>query len=167
MLRGYVRFGNSGIQRVRAGDDLEDLLRDLGLAGSVHRQGQGVDEFAGALRGAPHRGHPRPLLGGGGLEERAVELRLDVDRQQPFEDLLRLRLVDEVAEQRLAPLLLLTALEVNERRESMQRLRIGVFVGALIAATTLVATGSAGIAKRAAARAARCRTFYARGASVE
>ena len=65
----------------------------------------------GVLRGVPHRGHPRPLLRGGRLEQRAVQLGLDVDRQQPLEDLLRLGLVDEVAEERLPPLGLLARLE--------------------------------------------------------
>src|ERR671937_2566641 len=90
----------SGVERVRAGDHLEDLLGDLRLAGAVHRQRQRVDQLARALRGAPHRGHPRPLLRGRGLEERAVELRLEVYGQEAGQDLLRLGLVDEVAPER-------------------------------------------------------------------
>ena len=39
----------------------------------------------------------RALLGGRGLEQRAVDLRLEVDGQEPREDLLRFGLVDEVA----------------------------------------------------------------------
>src|SRR5438128_2169651 len=95
------------IQGVRSGDDLEDLLRDLRLPRAVHLERQRVDELAGALRRASHRRHARALLGGRRLEQRAVELRLEVDREQAGEDLLRLGLVDEVAPKRTLLALLL------------------------------------------------------------
>ena len=60
-----------------------------------------VDQLAGVLRRVSHRGHPGALLGRGRLEQRPVELRLEVDREQPLEDLLGLRLEDEVAAQRV------------------------------------------------------------------
>src|SRR6266576_5396696 len=62
---------------VRAGDDLEDLLRDLGLAGAVQREREVVDQLTGVLRGVPHRGHLRGEERGRRLEQRAVDLRLE------------------------------------------------------------------------------------------
>src|SRR4051812_42953015 len=93
---GVVLPGRLLRERVRARDDLEDLLRDLRLAGAVHRQRQRVDQLSRGLRRIAHRGHPGPLLGRGRLEQRAVDLRLDVDRKQPPEDVARLRLEEEV-----------------------------------------------------------------------
>src|SRR5437870_5613867 len=75
-------------ERVGARDDFQDLLRDLGLARPVHREGQRVDQLARVLRGVPHRRHTRALLGRGRLEQGPVQLRLDVNREQPDEDLL-------------------------------------------------------------------------------
>src|SRR5262245_9183348 len=105
-----LRSGRLG-QRLGARDDLEDLLRDLRLARTVHAQRERVDELARILGGVPHRGHPRALLGGGGLEERPIYLRLDVDREQPLHDLLGLGLEDEVATERVRRALLLVRLE--------------------------------------------------------
>src|SRR5512132_680004 len=104
--RSWKRFrfeaaSRSRGERVCAGHDLQDLLRDLGLAGAVHRQGQAVDQLPGILRRVSHRGHSGALLGGCRLEQRPEELGLDVDGQQALEDLLGLRLVDEVAGERL------------------------------------------------------------------
>src|SRR6187402_3154041 len=84
-------------QRLRAADHFQDLLRDLGLAGAVHLQREAVDQLARVLRRVPHRGHPRSLLRRGRLEQCAIDLRLDVHRQQPLHDLLGLGLEDEVA----------------------------------------------------------------------
>src|SRR5262249_821489 len=101
-LPGYRRIDASarfwlGRQGVGAGDNLQDFLRDFRLAGVVHGQGQVGDQLAGVLRGAAPRGRAGTLLRGRGLEQGPVELRLDVDGQEPFEDLLRFGLVDEVA----------------------------------------------------------------------
>src|SRR6476659_3146442 len=82
---------------VRPADDFEDLLGDFGLPGPVHGQGQVVDQLPGVLRGVPHRRHPGAVLGGGRFQQGAVQLGLYVHREQPLEDLLRLRLEDEVA----------------------------------------------------------------------
>src|SRR5580765_1544960 len=98
-------------ERVSAGDDFEDLLRDLGLTCAVHREREVVDQLAGRLRGVAHRRHARALLGRGGLEQRAVDLRLEVDRQQPLEDLLRLGLEDEVADEPVVVALVVGGLE--------------------------------------------------------
>src|SRR5580765_4649016 len=82
---------------VRPADDFEDLLGDFGLPGPVHGQGQVVNQLPGVLRGVPHRRHPGAVLGGGRFQQGAVQLGLYVHREQPLEDLLRLRLEDEVA----------------------------------------------------------------------
>src|SRR6476659_1976069 len=110
-------------QRFRAGDDLEDLLRDLRLARAVHAQRQRVDDLAGVLRCVPHRRHARALLRRRGLEQRAVDLRLDVDREQPLEDLLRLRLEDEVAAERVVRALLVLRRQhlCRDRKEILLR----------------------------------------------
>src|SRR6202007_103914 len=44
-----------------AGHDLQDLLRDLGLAGAVHLERELGDEFFGVVRGAAHGGHLRAV----------------------------------------------------------------------------------------------------------
>src|SRR5215210_1789680 len=49
-------------RRLRAGDDLHDLLGDLGLALAVGLHGQVVEHLVGVLRGVAHRGHARPVL---------------------------------------------------------------------------------------------------------
>src|SRR5918911_4868297 len=59
-LRQGWRAGGGGAsplrrQRIGAGYYLEDLLGDLGLAGSVHPQGQAADQVAGVARGVSHR----------------------------------------------------------------------------------------------------------------
>jgi hypothetical protein len=66
------------------------------------------------------------VLGGGGLEERAVDRCLEVDGQQAAEDLLRLGLVDEVALERdLVSALLLVLVEERPRdREDVLHLDV-------------------------------------------
>ena len=59
-----------------------------------------IDHVRRVLRRRFHRRHARALFGGGRLEQDAVELKLDVLRQQVVEDLLRARLV-EVVDRRL------------------------------------------------------------------
>ena len=59
LKRGEVRVCSSARERVRAGDDLEDLLRDLRLARAVHRERETVDQLAGVLRRVAHRRHLR------------------------------------------------------------------------------------------------------------
>src|SRR5207244_13609180 len=46
-----------GRQGVGARDHLENLLGDLGLAGSVHAESEAVDQLLRVLRGVAHRGH--------------------------------------------------------------------------------------------------------------
>src|SRR3954462_12511498 len=92
----FVRALGLAGEGVRPTDDFEDLLGDFSLPGPVHCQGQVVDQLPGVLRGVTHRRHPGAVLGGGRLEQGAVDLGLDIHREQPLQDLLRLRLEDEV-----------------------------------------------------------------------
>lgn len=62
---GRSRGGLPVLERVRAGNDLEDLLGDLGLAGPVHVERKSVDQLLGVLRGVAHRGHAGAELRGG------------------------------------------------------------------------------------------------------
>ena len=78
-------------ERLGAGDDFHDLLRDVRLALAVHLQGVRLDELARVLGGVAHRGHARAVLGRGRLEQRAEDRDLDVDRDEPLEDLVRAR----------------------------------------------------------------------------
>src|SRR3954469_11461794 len=80
-------------QGFRPGNDFHDLLGDLGLALAVHLQRQVLDQLAGVLGRVAHRGYARAVLGGGGLEQRAVNRDLDVRRHEPLEDLLGVGLV--------------------------------------------------------------------------
>src|SRR5450432_1515159 len=47
----------SSLEGFGAGDDLDQLLGDLRLAGSVLDQGEGGDHVAGVARGGVHGGH--------------------------------------------------------------------------------------------------------------
>ena len=81
---------------------------------------EAVDDLAGVLRGVPHRGHLRALVGGGRLEQRPVDLCLDVHGRQPREDLLGLGLEDEVAAERVvAPLVLVGLEHVGRDRQDL------------------------------------------------
>src|SRR5262249_21055508 len=51
------------LQRLGAGDDLDQLLGDVGLALAVVADRQLVDHVAGVAGGAVHRAHARALLG--------------------------------------------------------------------------------------------------------
>src|SRR3954464_7499423 len=86
-------IGFSLAQRLGAGDDFHDLLGDLGLAGTVHLEGQVVDELAGVLGRVAHGGHARAVLGSGGLQQGAVDRDLDVVGDESLEDLLGVGLV--------------------------------------------------------------------------
>src|SRR4051812_1812277 len=94
-------------ERLSARDDFHDLLRDRGLALAVHLQGVVLDEVSGVLGCVAHRGHARAQLGGGGLEQRAVERDLHVRGHEPLEDLLGVGLV---LHERVMPVLVLVVL---------------------------------------------------------
>ena len=63
------------LQRLGAGDDLDQLLGDLGLACAVVAHRQLVDHLAGVAGGAVHGAHACALLGGGVLQQPAEDLR--------------------------------------------------------------------------------------------
>src|SRR5882757_2204144 len=81
------------LQRLGAGDDLDQFLGDIRLAQAIVAQVQLVDHLAGVARGAVHGAHARALLGGGVFQEPAEDLRGDVARQQIAQDLAFLGLV--------------------------------------------------------------------------
>src|SRR5579863_4227487 len=72
----------SAFEGLRAAGDLEDLLRDRGLACLVHHQRQLVDELAGIVRGVRHRDQLRRELGSLRLEQRLEDRELHVFREQ-------------------------------------------------------------------------------------
>src|SRR5690606_35029472 len=69
-------------QRVHAADDLADFLRDLGLTDRVGLALQDAGEFVGVVGGRLHCGAPSRRLGCRCLEQRRVDTRVDVLRQQ-------------------------------------------------------------------------------------
>src|SRR5207302_4125113 len=79
-------------QRLGAGDDLDQLLGDDGLAGAVVVHREPVDHLAGIARRAVHRGHPGALLARGVFEERGIDLHRQIVRQELGQDFLFRRL---------------------------------------------------------------------------
>src|SRR5215471_6779949 len=69
-------------KRFRTGDDLDQFLRNHGLAGAVVLEGQAVDDFAGVTSGGIHRAHARALFGRGIFQKRAEYLNGNVAGQQ-------------------------------------------------------------------------------------
>ena len=59
-----------GLERLGPGDDLDQLLGDVGLALPVVLEGELVDEVARVAGRVVHGGHPRALLAGGSHESR-------------------------------------------------------------------------------------------------
>src|SRR6516162_2871751 len=89
-------------QRLGAGDDLDQLLSDGGLAGAVVVEGKAVDHLACIAGCIVHRRHPRPLLARGVFEQCRIDLHREVLRQQVCEDLLLrgLEFVNRAADRR-------------------------------------------------------------------
>src|SRR5580704_11416474 len=83
----------SRLKRLGAGDDLDQLLGDLRLAGSVHDQGQAGDHVAGVAGGVVHSRHLGGVEAGVILEHGGEQLHADVARQQGGEDGFLVRLV--------------------------------------------------------------------------
>src|SRR5205807_7660294 len=83
-------------QRLGPRDDLDQLLRDHGLARAVVVEGEPVDHLAGIAGGVVHRGHARALLARRVLEKCRKYLHRQVLGQQFVEDLFlrRLKLVN-------------------------------------------------------------------------
>src|ERR1051326_9521521 len=76
-----------------AGDDLNQLLGDLRLAGAVHLNGKRFDEVACVARGAVHCGHLCGEEAGLVFQERGQDLDGDVLGQQCGEDFILVGLV--------------------------------------------------------------------------
>src|SRR6186997_3248116 len=74
---------------VGARHDLQDLLGDRGLAGTVHGERVLVDERPGVVGRVAHGGAARRELGGGALQQRAVDRGVEVVREQVAEEVLR------------------------------------------------------------------------------
>src|SRR4029077_9707336 len=81
------------LQRLGAGDDLDQFLGDHRLAGAVVGERLLADHFAGIAGGIVHRAHARALLGGGVFQERAEHLHRQIARQEIGENFFFLRLV--------------------------------------------------------------------------
>src|SRR6516225_2176444 len=84
------------LQRLGAGDDLDQLLGDGGLTRAVVVEGEAVDHLAGIARRVVHCRHPCPLLTRGVFKQCRIDLHREVLWQQFGEDLLfgRLEFVD-------------------------------------------------------------------------
>src|SRR4051812_20340234 len=91
---------NWKLERLGAGDDLDQLLGDNSLASAVVVHRQAVDHFAGITRRVVHRGHPRTLFAGHILQQRGIDLHCEIVRQQLGQDFLfaRLEFVDRAAQ---------------------------------------------------------------------
>src|SRR5262245_40190409 len=81
------------LDRLGAGDDLDQLLGDLGLTGSVVDLGLLADHFARVAGGIVHRTHLRAVERSVIFQQRAEYLHRDVTRQKAREDFVFLRLV--------------------------------------------------------------------------
>src|SRR5205823_2532833 len=84
-VEGAMMFSLS-LDRGSAGDDFDQLLGDLRLAGTVHLNGEGLDKVARIARGIVHRRHLGGKEAGLVLEQRGEELHRDVLRQQRLQD---------------------------------------------------------------------------------
>src|SRR3954466_6374096 len=79
--------------RLGAGDDLDQLLGDLGLTGSVVDLGLLADHFAGVAGGVVHGAHLRAIERRVVFQQRAEDLHRYIARQQAGEELVLFRLV--------------------------------------------------------------------------
>src|SRR3954453_13094211 len=79
--------------RLGAGDDLDQLLGDLGLTGSVVYLGLLANHFPRVAGGVVHRAHLRAVERGVVLQQRAEDLHRDIARQQAGQEFVLLRLI--------------------------------------------------------------------------
>ena len=70
--------GERGSGGVLGGGDLEDFLRDAGLAGLVVFEGEVAEELGGVVLRGLHRDHPGAVLGGLGIERVLEILRAEL-----------------------------------------------------------------------------------------
>src|SRR5690606_36008148 len=87
----------SALQRLGAADDLHQLGGDRGLTRSVVLEREPVDHVGRVAGRGVHGRHAGAVLGGHGLEDRAEDLDLQVEREEGVEEALLARLVDELA----------------------------------------------------------------------
>ena len=85
---------SQGSERLGAGDDLDQLFRDVSLARAVVVDRQAIDDVTGVARGVVHGRHARALLAGRILQQRSEDLHRQIARQQLGEDLFLSRLED-------------------------------------------------------------------------
>ena len=81
------------LERLGAGDDLDQFLGDHRLTRAVVSERLLADHLAGIARGIVHRAHARALLGGGVFQKRAEHLHRQIARQKLGEDFVLFRLV--------------------------------------------------------------------------
>src|ERR1700710_2985196 len=75
------------LERLGAGDDLDQLLGDHGLAGAVVDQRLLADHVAGVAGGVVHRAHLGAVERGVVFQQRAKYLYREIARQQAAQDL--------------------------------------------------------------------------------
>src|SRR5271166_5714000 len=81
------------LDRLGAGDDLDQLLGDHGLARAVVDQRLLADHLAGVAGGVVHRRHLRAVERGVVLEQSAENLHREIARQEAGQDLILFRLI--------------------------------------------------------------------------
>src|SRR5579883_1784629 len=81
------------LERLRAGNDLDQLFGDHRLAGAVITKRLLADHFSGIAGGVVHRAHLGAVEGGVVLEKSTKDLHRNIPRQQLGENLLLIRLV--------------------------------------------------------------------------
>ena len=81
------------LKRFRAGDDLDQFLRDHGLARAIVGDRLFADHVTGVSRRVVHGAHARALLRGGVLKKCPEDLRREATGQELGEDFLLLRLI--------------------------------------------------------------------------
>src|ERR1700744_5553930 len=89
----YVNRRIAALDRLGAGDDLDQLLGDLGLTGSVVDQGLLADHVAGVARRVVHRAHLRAVERSVVFQQGAENLHRQIARQQAAENFVFFRLV--------------------------------------------------------------------------
>merc|ERR1719238_180092 len=100
-VRTHVMVKDGLVGRVGAGNDLHELLGDLGLAGAVHLALEAALEVLGVVGGGLHGAHARGELGGDRLLQAAEDLAVEVEGQDGVEQLRRLLLEDHVGRELL------------------------------------------------------------------
>src|SRR3954451_7206544 len=86
MLLAIVRLPSSIAWRsdgFSAGNDLDQFLGNVRLAGPVIVQAEPLDHVARIPRGIVHRGHPSTMLTSGAFQQGPVDLDRQRLRQQP------------------------------------------------------------------------------------